>query len=215
MPRTSVPRAAKELLTPEEVDELSARPMGSGFRALTDAQLALRVSAAKKFAAKREQSASMAAWARAIYEKAPVWGFYIESHPLGLERCIRADGVLHDRDDGDCVWASTVTPDGRLLMLIHPVPLSHLRRVAQWRPADLASFAALPAHEHSLMIDPLGHSHLSVQRARAEEAGTNRCEGCGRCRNKHDYDYTRFSVLLLLLSLLPLTPLSGTLNMLA
>lgn len=182
-------------LTDAERAELAARPIGAGFRALTDEQFAQRLSVAKKYVVLELAEPDTPEWAKAVYETTPKWGFYIVPGPDGNGRCRRVYGAASvEGDDRGHVWvitamyqrASRPTATGEqnevvaaVNRMTTPVPQDDVQRVARWRAADLELFATLRASEHSLFIDPLSFFFVGLATALLPPSG--QCQNCGRC----------------------------------
>lgn len=138
-------------LTSEEQLELSTRPISPEWRDFTEDQIKTRVEIGKKFMEYIiKDDITMEPWAKEIYTKMPMWGFYIDPK-FRVRR--RVFGALKQSDSTPGVHAASA----HFLWtnyVIGGVPINELERIDRWTEEDKMFFKGNNCP--GLFLDPLG-----------------------------------------------------------
>jgi hypothetical protein len=144
--------------TDAEHDEMQQRPPGDPqWRGFTEAQLAMRMSIGKKFAAFTLQyDDSMTEQDRRGYERAPLWGFYL---PRGDDAWLprRVYGQITVTGDDSQARAHVVSGHPMWInRVLGGVPLNELVRVDRWPERTLQMLREGLIPNAGWFEDPLG-----------------------------------------------------------
>ena len=154
-------------MTVAERRELEQRPIGSGFRVLTDSEFTLRLSIAQKQQTKELGYEQVPAWAKEILMEHPKLGFYRYTDSQGNKRCHRIYGVYagpattesNEHAKGVC---GLMVMDGGFQVVLISTSDKGIERVNHWSSDDLTAIQHLNDVDYSLFIDPLGHFYISL-----------------------------------------------------
>lgn len=147
-----------EGFTEIELAELKDRPVTVEWREYTEEQLAVRVAAAKKVCAYFNRvDHTMSAEARRVYERLPMWGFYVDD---GLPK--RVYGVL---TCSSCGSDSLHTASSLVLFTnLTVTPSASLVRVDRW--SDEQKGRLRLGVTPGTFLDPLGFMNVLGQESR-------------------------------------------------